>query len=748
MKKLKNRKPVLLIFFLLGFLPAVFAQQVYHNSLSLQFGLLHYNARQHHFFEPANTNKLMSGSITYGHKLGRLTGIHFTGKFYNWEPNGISQIQTRAMQYLLVFHPGMISRSWRINRITPYAGAGIGFQRHTIKQEGSESDFQNLYLPIEAGLMFNLSSRWSLGVFAEYKFDFGSEAKKKVLNESKNPDLINAAGVSLAYHFGKRKRHLDFPLVRTTPQIPDKEKVSIVELLPGKHAVEEDEEFFIRFKLQDMESKPVAGATISLDTLSGISDDSGVYTFSYLTPGEYSYTVTSTVHRALSGIVELAARNLELKITLEPNTDVLALEPSPVPKHEIDDEIIKEPLIFDEPLDEPEPVLAETPVRDTIFVETKLTEKAAAISDTLKTEFVFKPTFINPEIDTIRLAVVFDFSAAEMPVFTIQPELAQQQLADDRQKRRYEQQIDSLERFTVRLNNRINRMESIAARQATEVETPAEQPERATRRSRHSQPEPRPDYEVAALLAQINTEAELAELKQVFELLRNQIQQMAADNQRAMAGLKEQLTATQTARQETVVWRQPSVIHEPRLRLPDEDPAMFRSGIRMLSPDPDSAYVEMIKAELDSLNLKQQLLFGQLNQLQQQNRQLLAEVTALSKPAKEAEEEIIIPVSMEYTIVFGINSSVVSDNHLPKLSEVASELKEDPQKVVCLSGFADAIGDPAYNMILSQRRVQSVREVLMKLGVEQKQIVEQYFGSEKASGGINPGERKVELKIF
>ena len=750
MKKTKNRKPVLLIFLILGFMPAVFAQQVYHNSLSLQFGLLHYNARQHNFFELTRSDKLMSGSLTYSHKLGKLSAINFTGKFYHWEPVGNSEIQTQAVQSLLVFHPGMISRSWRINRITPYAGSGIGFQRHAIKQEGSESDFQNLYIPVEAGIMFNLSSRWSLGVFAEYKFDFGSEAKKKVLNENKNPDLVNSAGVSLIYHFGRRKRDLAFPLVRTAPQIPDKEKVRLVELLPEKHVAEEQQGFFIRFKLQDVASKPVAGATINLDTLSGTSDDTGIYTFSYLTPGNYSYTVTSTVHLDRSGVVELATRNLELKITLEPDADILAVKLSPVPKLKIDDELKEEPVIIDESLDEPEPLPAEVvgPLRDTIIVKTEVADRITAITDTLKTEFVFRPTFIYPEIDTIRLPVVFDFSAAEMPAFTIQPELVQQQLVDDRQKRRYEQQIDSLERLTVRLNNRINRLETVAARQTTQIETPVGQPERSTRRTRRTQPEPRPNDEVAALLAQINTEAELADLKLEVELLRNQIQQMAADNQSALAGLKEQLTATQTARQETVIWRQPSVITEPRLRLPAEDSALFRPGMGMFSTGPDSVYVEMLKAELDSLNLKQQLLFGQLDQLQQQNRQLLAEITALSKPVEVVEEEVIVPVSMDYTIVFDINSSAVSENHFPKLSEFASVLKEGPQKVIRLSGFADAIGNPDYNMALSQRRVKSVREVLMKLGVEQKQIVEQYFGSEKASGGINPGERRVELKIF
>ena len=49
---------------------------------------------------------------------------------------------------------------------------------------------------------------------------------------------------------------------------------------------------------------------------------------------------------------------------------------------------------------------------------------------------------------------------------------------------------------------------------------------------------------------------------------------------------------------------------------------------------------------------------------------------------------------------------------------------------------------------LSQWRVQAVRDELMKQGVPQARILEQYFGSESATGGLNPDERRVDMQIL
>jgi len=742
MKTYLLRIPPLLVFLIMGILPAVLAQRGYNSSLKLELGGLNYNEIQNDFFDPANPENSMSGGLTYIYRPGRIAEFNFSGKFYRWNLSGNSEIQTQALQSLVVLHPGKISRSWRINRITPYAGVGIGHQWHELRQEGSTASYQNFYLPVEAGIMFNLSSRWSIGVYVEYKFDFGSDIKKKLINDKKHPDVINAAGVSLSYHFGRRKQDFDFPLVKTQPHIFEREAVKIEEIRPAIKTADDPDGLFIRFKLQGAELKPVPGATITLDNQSGTSDDSGIYTFTYLASDVYNFTVTSTVHLPYSGVVELRDTNLEVNLFLEPDLHKKPAITEPV----VAERPPKEPGIKDEKLPEPIPVIAKdtTPPADTIVTRHIIKEKVSTPADTLTGGIVFKPIIIYPDIDTIRIPVVFDFQPFGIPSVTSDHGVSQQLFADNQLIRSYEKKVDSLERLVMRLNNRINRLESIAVHQPQTVEATEQPRTRTTRRDRKTQPEQQPDFKSAILSAQIIAESELTEIKHEIELLSSRIQQMTNENRTALNELKEQLATTPATRQETVVWRQPPVISPAR----PERPATVLRDTLPESIIAESEYAESLRIEIDSLNQNQRVLFEELKKLQRQNQELLEEIANLSKIPETVEQEVIEPVRKEYAITFAINSTVVGDEHLPRLSEIANILRKAPDFMIQLSGFADATGDPEYNMVLSRRRVQAVREVLMKLGIEQKRIVEQYFGSEKASGGVNPEDRKVELRIF
>ena len=186
----------------------------YNNSISGQLGLFHYNKDNNDFISQ-NNNGFLNAGLTYKRQMGRILALNLTGRYYEWEIGKYVDLQTSAVQALLVVQPRIISSSWRINRITPYIGAGVGYENHKLTSYGNDTTYQKLYIPLEVGLLFNLSPRVSIGVFSEYKLASVSPIKNTLESPKVRLDLVNTAGISLSYSFGRNKKEQSVPVIRT-----------------------------------------------------------------------------------------------------------------------------------------------------------------------------------------------------------------------------------------------------------------------------------------------------------------------------------------------------------------------------------------------------------------------------------------------------------------------------------------------------------------------------------------------------
>lgn len=80
------------------------------------------------------------------------------------------------------------------------------------------------------------------------------------------------------------------------------------------------------------------------------------------------------------------------------------------------------------------------------------------------------------------------------------------------------------------------------------------------------------------------------------------------------------------------------------------------------------------------------------------------------------------------------------------LTNVAEQLRQDPSKTVILDGYADPVGTSAYNVALSLRRTEGVRDRLVRLGVDENRIVMGVFGEDAKSTGSNTTDRRVTIR--
>jgi OOP family OmpA-OmpF porin len=80
-------------------------------------------------------------------------------------------------------------------------------------------------------------------------------------------------------------------------------------------------------------------------------------------------------------------------------------------------------------------------------------------------------------------------------------------------------------------------------------------------------------------------------------------------------------------------------------------------------------------------------------------------------------------------ILFDFDKSNIKPQFAAELDKLGRHLQANPQSYVVLSGFTDSIGTEAYNIQLSQRRAESVRNYLhAKFGISQENMLMYWYG--------------------
>lgn len=131
-----------------------------------------------------------------------------------------------------------------------------------------------------------------------------------------------------------------------------------------------------------------------------------------------------------------------------------------------------------------------------------------------------------------------------------------------------------------------------------------------------------------------------------------------------------------------------------------------------------------------SKNLREQLSEQQYayEKLQDEYHVLLAASNV--KPVEQhASVKQLIPV--ESQIQFTTASADLQSHYKTSLMALARALASEKHMHVQLFGYADRRGDTAYNQLLSENRVQAVREFLINHGVNEEQIDTTSYGEEQ-----------------
>ena len=99
-------------------------------------------------------------------------------------------------------------------------------------------------------------------------------------------------------------------------------------------------------------------------------------------------------------------------------------------------------------------------------------------------------------------------------------------------------------------------------------------------------------------------------------------------------------------------------------------------------------------------------------------------------------------------VQFGFDKWELSDGAQTALLQIIKDLKANPNLTVDLEGYTDPTGPHAYNIGLSQRRVEAVRRYLIEQGADMPRVHSVGLGPLNGKTEDHAKQRRVTLKLM
>lgn len=146
--------------------------------------------------------------------------------------------------------------------------------------------------------------------------------------------------------------------------------------------------------------------------------------------------------------------------------------------------------------------------------------------------------------------------------------------------------------------------------------------------------------------------------------------------------------------------------------------------------------IDNLEADVDGLESDIAAVSGELD-----------EVRRVSRPGLIK----LLEAGIAMDLLFRTDEHVLIDTTGSRLEELAKTVAAMPEVRVRLDGYADERGDSKYNQELSERRVQSVRNLLVAAGIEDHRISATAHGESPASDASADSlafERRVSVELY
>ncbi|MES2821187.1 MAG: OmpA family protein [Pseudomonadota bacterium] len=113
--------------------------------------------------------------------------------------------------------------------------------------------------------------------------------------------------------------------------------------------------------------------------------------------------------------------------------------------------------------------------------------------------------------------------------------------------------------------------------------------------------------------------------------------------------------------------------------------------------------------------------------------------------AKQTERGTLVTFG---DVLFDLDRAELKPNGIRNVQTLAEFLQQNPERQVIIEGHTDSTGSPSYNQSLSERRADSVRMALVKMGVNAQRIVTQGYGQQyPVAGNSSAADRAMNRRV-
>jgi outer membrane protein OmpA-like peptidoglycan-associated protein len=128
-----------------------------------------------------------------------------------------------------------------------------------------------------------------------------------------------------------------------------------------------------------------------------------------------------------------------------------------------------------------------------------------------------------------------------------------------------------------------------------------------------------------------------------------------------------------------------------------------------------------------------------------QDRARMLESQLAELAAKKTERGMVVTLN---DVLFNTNKSELNSGGIRTLQKLADILTKNPDRAILVEGFTDSTGSVNYNLELSTRRANAVRDALMGMGVASNRIVARGLGKEyPVAGNETASGRQLNRRV-
>ncbi|MGA8240353.1 MAG: OmpA family protein [Desulfobacterales bacterium] len=127
-------------------------------------------------------------------------------------------------------------------------------------------------------------------------------------------------------------------------------------------------------------------------------------------------------------------------------------------------------------------------------------------------------------------------------------------------------------------------------------------------------------------------------------------------------------------------------------------------------------------------------------------RQAMAAATAADQASIQRSQDVLT-ATFKSDMFFDFDSATIKPGAYAELDRVAKVFNDYPQTMIQIQGHTDSSGAEAYNMALSERRANAVRDALVQRGVAPERLTTIGFGESQPISSSAAMNRRVTLVL-